>query len=71
MAMKLILATMMLVVAGVSTSCRVHAPLDAETMRPSCERCPKNYYHGYSSTCTLCGYGEKTPDLYELDTCSK
>lgn len=71
MAMKLILATVMLVVAGFSTSCRVDAPLGAETMRPSCERCPKNYYHGYSSTCKLCGYGEDVPDRNELDTCCK
>jgi len=67
--MKLILAAAMLVVAGFSTSCRVDAPLDPETMRPSCERCPQNYYHGYSSTCKLCGTGGKSPDRYDLNTC--
>jgi hypothetical protein len=71
MATKLILATVMLVVAGFWNSCRVNAPLDPVTMKPSCERCPKNYYHGYSFTCKLCGYGEKSPDRYELDTCCK
>ena len=69
MPMKLIFAIVLTAVSGFSVSCRVDAPLDAETMKPSCERCPANFYHGYSSSCESCGYGVTHRDRFNLDTC--
>ncbi|GEM_PF-1928755 len=53
--MKIIFATVILCVAGMSASCRVNPPLDPVTMNPSCKFCPQNYYPGYVSDCRSCG----------------
>lgn len=55
MKMKAIFAMLLLGAAGASVSCKVNAPLDPATMKPSCKCCPQNYYHGYASTCSRCG----------------
>lgn len=52
--MRLILAMVMLSVAGISVSCRVNAPLDPLTMKPSCKCCPENFHVGYHTTCRTC-----------------
>ena len=52
--MKAIFAMVMLAVAGMSVSCRVHAPLDPVTMKPSCKCCPQNYLPGHVTTCRQC-----------------
>lgn len=67
--MSKLLAMALVAVVGGLSSCKVFAPLDPETMKPSCARCPQNYYHGYSSTCDLCGQGATEKNT--IDTCSK
>lgn len=52
--MKAILAMVMVAVAGMSVSCRVNAPLNPITMKPSCKCCPENYHVGYVTTCREC-----------------
>ncbi len=54
--MKAIFAMAMLAVTGMSVSCRVNAPLDPVTMKPSCRCCPQNVLIGYPTTCTECGH---------------
>jgi hypothetical protein len=49
--MKAIYLMMLLGLAGASVSCRVNAPLDPHTMKPSCKCCPQNFGVNHPSSC--------------------
>lgn len=55
MRMKAIYLMMLLGMGAATVSCRVNAPLDPATMKPSCKCCPQNYGVNYPSSCHDCG----------------
>ncbi len=69
MAVRSIILITMLGVVAFSTSCKVEAPLDPLTMKPSCDRCPQNYYHGYTYSCKVCASGGTSREILNLKTC--